>query len=259
MKIINLVLASGLGKRLYPLSTEEKPKQFLKLISENMMVEDTLSRFRPFVDESYLVTLEKYEKYVDEIENISVVYEEEREESGMSVYRALSQIWEDYGDSETIIIQTPSDHYIEENESFMSAINKAIFYAQNNWVSVVGAEPLYSTGEYGYLKNFHAMEEKPTRAVAKNLIASGYRWNTAIYAYNLKNMLFTYELIFKKRGKSFEREILQQIMDIVKVVPADIVWNDVGTPEGLERYQFERWKKEEGRKTYDSRPNKSGV
>lgn len=239
MTVINLVLASGVGSRLYPLSTEERPKQFLNLISDKPMIEETLTRFKPFVNKAYVVTLMKYMNYVENLD-ATVVYEPERKESAVSVLNGLWAIAErfDYAD-DVIILQTPSDHYIENDSRFSLAIQRAIRMARKNKIVMVGVEPFNPSEDFGYIRDGCPMIEKPSKEEAEGLIKKGYYWNTAIYAYPLRKMLGLFELFMDKEGESFERTVLLKASEWLRVIPSDFVWEDIGSLDRLfaiERY-----------------------
>ncbi|WP_373896368.1 sugar phosphate nucleotidyltransferase [Virgibacillus sp. CBA3643] len=239
MNVINLVLASGLGSRLYPLSTDEKPKQFLSLIGGNTMIEDTLNRFKPFVDDSYIITLERYERYVSDLKT-SVIFEEERKESAISVHQAINSISSDLQPSNTIIIQSPSDHHIKEDEHFKKSINEAVTYAKSGKLAIIGVDPTKPCSDYGHIKQDHEMVEKPTLSKASDLMENGYLWNTAIYVYPLGKMIKYFNSYFNHEVTAFEKVILPNITDDIKVISSDMDWTDIGTHERLESFGNEK-------------------
>lgn len=238
MRIISLILASGVGSRLYPLSTEEKPKQFLKLISDKMIVEDTLERYRLFSEKSYIVTLEKYQKYVENLQ-AKIVYERERKETATSVFYGINAIKKDFDPKETIVIQTPSDHFVEENLDFIKTIEIAVFQAVKGKFVLIGVKPTRLETDFGYIKDGYEIIEKPSRIKAKKLIENGYFWNTAIYVYRLDRMLVYFDKYFNHEKLSFEKMILPHISSDSKVIYSHIKWEDLGTYERLN--SPERW------------------
>lgn len=229
MNIVNLILASGKGARLYPLSTEDKPKQFLKLVSSKMMVEETESRYRSLVDHSYTITLEKYEKWIEgKVDN--VIYEPYRNESANTVKNGLLNLLEYYPD-ETIVIQTPSDHYIKQSKDFAEAIKKGIAEAKKEKIAIIGVEPSKVTDQYGYMKqigNDVAFIEKPEIRKAKYLFEQGYLWNTAIYIYSLDIMITKFMKYYMEDGKSFENTIINKAKNL-EVIKGRFEWYDIGT------------------------------
>src|SRR5699024_6701574 len=160
VNVINLVLASGKGSRLYPISTEAKPKQFIDLVSDNMMLEDTLIRFDGFSNESYVITLDKYKKHVAGV-NANIIYEEKRLESGNSVYNALNDIKSNVDINNTIVIQSPSDHYLKIDNYFLDAIDSMIRVAKKDKIGILGAEPKEVNEQLGYVLTGEGIVEKP--------------------------------------------------------------------------------------------------
>lgn len=235
MKLYNLILASGEGTRLYPLSTSSKPKQFLKLISDEMIVIDTMNRFRFLVDESVVATLEKFEHFLDGEDMVKVITEKEKRETAFTVLNFLSY-WVDKKDKslKDIVIQTPSDHFIDDKEEFDKALKEAIRYAEQGKVVMIGTKAKKAISDYGYIKDGHSMVEKPSVRKAKELIEQGYCWNTAIYVYRVQDMIGHYDRYFDLEVNSFEKAILEKVNN-VKVIQGNFVWEDLGTHERLDR------------------------
>lgn len=235
MKLYNLILASGEGTRLYPLSTVDKPKQFLKLISKEMIVIDTMKRFEHLVDESVVVTLERFKHFFADEKVKNVVTEKEKLDTAYTVLQFL-KYWEGRKDKShnDIVIQSPSDHFIDEQDKFDKAIAEAIEYAKKGRFVMIGAKAKKPVSDYGYIKSRCKMVEKPYKSKAKELIEKGYCWNTAIYVYRIQDMISYYNCYFDFEVNSFEKAILEK-MNNVKVIQGDFVWEDLGTHERLDR------------------------
>jgi mannose-1-phosphate guanylyltransferase len=248
MKVVNLILASGRGSRLFPISSERKPKQFLNLYNERSLIENTMFRFLPYVDEVYAVTLEKYKKWIKG-RIPKVVYEPKRNESTYSVLFALKEILRKEGDC--IIVQSPADHYIKPDESFSFCIREGIQLSKFGKLVAVGVKPTEPNPDYGYMiqrnKKFKPhFVEKPVEYLAKQLIKAGYIWNTAIYIYRLSDMIKCFELFepemlerseedfYEDEPKQFEKSIIRKTSRLV-VIEGSFFWDDIGTHERLEK------------------------
>src|SRR5699024_703134 len=121
--------------------------------------------------------------------NANIIYEEKRLESGNSVYNALNDIKSNVDINNTIVIQSPSDHYLKIDNYFLDAIDSMIRVAKKDKIGILGAEPKEVNEQLGYVLTGEGIVEKPNYEMAEELINNGYYWNTAIYTYKLKNML----------------------------------------------------------------------
>lgn len=264
MNIIGVILASGAGSRLQPLSTEEMPKQFLHLLDEEEnMLQLTENRLYQITDNQMIVTLKKYEKFTHFL-NSEVLFEPQRMETGFSVLYALLNIQREIGDC--YIIQSPSDHHIKNEAAFWDAIHQGLQIAKLlDRIVLLGELPTRNESDYGHflVKNdgisVEAFIEKPANAEA--YVKEGALWNTAIYIYRLSTLLQE----FKQHKKdefdllsasidegldqiamtynglipfSFEREILTRSNNLA-YVKSNMGWDDIGTIERLKKARGE--------------------
>lgn len=247
MKIINLVLASGKGSRLSPISTEEKPKQFLKINNYLSMLDNTIFRYFSLVDHVSVVTLKKYEKWISN-KLPDMLFEPKRNESAYSVLFALEALERKYGDC--IIIQTPSDHHIRFHQSFIYTLKEGILLAKKGRIVAVGVEPTAADSNLGYMKHVGLevdFVEKPDQETAKQLIKERYLWNTAIYIYRLSDVLNEYKYFERKmvnqslearyegEPKQFEKAIIKHT-PYLKIIKGFFYWDDIGTIKKLEQF-----------------------
>lgn len=260
MKKVALMLAGGKGTRLYPLSTEEKPKQFLNLLSDQSMLQDSIDRIVDRFDQDsiYINTIDKYIKYIEGMPHDAII-EPKAKGTTLSLLLNVLLLYRRHGDC--IITVLPSDHYIEDEEQYRYTLHKAnVIAGHSDDVVLVGIEPTdYETG-YGYIKhdvgNVSAFKEKPNYEQAKEYTRSGYLWNGGIFVFKASVMIDIYDdlygwLVDKVRRAldddkvrslyeddemiidSFEKTIIQKIYNL-KVVTGKFGWEDIGD---LERYK----------------------
>lgn len=263
MRISSLILASGSGSRLYPISTEDHPKQFLPLLDENELMVNIMSRrFKRFVDDQYIVTLNKYKKFIPFIKG-NVLTEPQRAGTGFSVLSGLLGIKEENEDG--IVIQAPSDLHIGDQDELDRAISEGIKKCmETNKIILIGEKPTKDESDYGYFwkeNNQVYFHEKPSLSVAARLIDKGAYWNTAIYIYRLSTMLELFRklkteiyhglLLVDKGGMdemalvynifndfSFEESILMNTNKL-DFVEASMGWEDIGTIKRLNKVRGE--------------------
>lgn len=206
-----LIMAGGKGERFWPISTDEKPKQFLNLLGKDTMIQMTVNRLNKFIpmERIFVVTAEKYADLVREqlprIPKENVILEPVGRNTAPCI--ALSAfIVEKYFNNATILV-VPSDHLITNEEEFARNVNEAHNFIENNENSIVtiGIKPNRPETDYGYVKLIDSEEfisknlgicevekfiEKPDVEKAKKYIEDGnYLWNSGMFIWKAKNIL----------------------------------------------------------------------
>ena len=208
-----LILAGGSGKRLWPLSTDQMPKQFLELSSDGSLIQKTLLRALKLADPTdiVIVTSEKHVTTTQQhVEGICfkggphIAAEPEAKSTaaaialGLGVMREQSLLSKD-----DLVLVLSADHEIFPEAKFIEHVNMAKQAAKNGAIVCFGAKPTYPETGYGYL-NIEAAPsashphcfrctfvEKPCSKKAKAFLDKGtYLWNCGIF-------LFSFETISK--------------------------------------------------------------
>jgi mannose-1-phosphate guanylyltransferase len=260
MNKIAVMLAGGKGTRLYPISTEKRPKQFLNLLSEKTMLEDSIDRIKPiFSPESIFInTIDKYKGFIEKLPYRAII-EPRGAGTTISVFVIVLELIKKYGDC--VITLLPSDHYIENEKLYRKTIDIAIDIVINtNDIVLIGIEPTdYEVG-YGYINHRNGkiidFKEKPNEEMAKKYVENGYLWNSGIFVFKaslmyslyeklqndlFKQVMFTYSKgilhYFYENVKfeptSFEKSIIE-MTDRLRVVKGNFGWCDIGD---LRRYR----------------------
>ncbi|HHT55676.1 MAG TPA: NTP transferase domain-containing protein [Acholeplasma sp.] len=267
--LVAVVLASGRGTRLRPLSTDERPKQFLDIISGKSLVEDTIDRVKNIVDNDniFVVINEKQENLARNLLNFlpeeNLIVEPHMKETLASMSHSVSYISKIKGDDVTYLF-LPSDHYIKEIDLFEVSIKEGLdlFNKYNNFV-LYGLPPTDPNPNYGYIKttnldNDHLITdfiEKPKLEIAEKIYnKDNYFWNNAIMLANkeliynaIKSVLPTqHELLLNYDSSlitkdeffnlthvdNFSRSILEKQSGMM-LVKALYTWYDIGSFEVL--------------------------
>lgn len=263
-----LLLAGGGGTRLWPLSSEERPKQFLPLLSEKSLLAETYARLSPLTDEIFVATTARYADQVRSELGIPaerVLAEPSRRNSGPALLSAAAKFREE-GDAVTAVV--PSDQTVADAEAFRAALLQAARAAEEASVVVLAVPPARPETDFGYLELVEsesgALEvarfiEKPGAAQAEEHIAAGYSWNAGIFVFrpsrflaearrvapDLLSSVERYrELLEGGRGKeadevygslepiSIDYAVMEKA-DRVRAVPLRAGWNDVGSFRAL--------------------------
>jgi mannose-1-phosphate guanylyltransferase len=195
-----LLLAGGAGTRLWPLSTEETPKQFLPLLSDRTLLAETYERLRPLTSDISVATSQKHAGRVraelPEVPPARVLAEPCRRNSGPAVLSAALAFEED-GDAITAVI--PSDQTVADAAAFRSALGAAAEAADAASVVVLGIPPTRPDTDFGYLDvspDAHSASlrvrryvEKPDLELAQELVRSGCLWNAGIFVFRPSRFL----------------------------------------------------------------------
>ncbi len=209
-KVNIVIMAGGSGKRLWPLSRSEKPKQFIKLGSEKTLLEETVDRVKNIFDNQKIsvVTSKNYENFVERLVGESIdqiIVEPEAKNTAPAVlYSCLSlQV-----NPEDIVIFLPSDHHIPDFNKFRESIVQAAQAAgESDNIVLVGIKPNYPATGYGYISvdtknkskkiNYFDVEkfhEKPNLELAKKYFNSeNMLWNSGIICAKLSVLLDAFE------------------------------------------------------------------
>ena len=197
--ILPVVLAGGAGTRLWPLSRELHPKQFLGLVGEGTLLQQTLGRLAklrcrpPLVvcsDEHRLIVAEQCRDCGNEPDAIMFepVSRNTAPAAALAAFKATAE-----GEDPHLLI-TPADHHIGDETAFAAAVRRAAPFAGDGNIVVFGIPPTHPATGYGYIKTgskvagdgsaatVATFAEKPTRARAEQYLAEGgWHWNSGMF------------------------------------------------------------------------------
>jgi len=241
--IYAVILSGGLGLRFWPKSRKNLPKQFLKVLGEKTMIENTVERISNIIpnDRICIVTNNIYVDKINEILKIksSNIFKEplNKETASCIGLAAIKLLKRDF---EATMVVLPSDHVIEGQEEFERAIVKAIDVAQDgDYLVTFGINPTRPESGYGYIEVGDTIEEgvykvkrfieKPNVDVAASLIEKGnFLWNSGMFVWRADRLL---------------REIKKYLPDLYKNLMR--IYEYIGTPDE-ERVIREEYEKIDG-------------
>jgi len=205
--IVPVILAGGQGTRLWPLSRSARPKQFLDVMGDHSLFEQTLQRVAD--PERYappiVVTNADYRFLVAEqaletgVELAGVLLEPVARNTAAAIAAAAVFAVQKFGAAAVLHI-LPSDHAIEADASYRQAVDTAATAARGGRLVTFGIVPTYPETGYGYIEagppladgvlEVACFVEKPNLARAEEMLASGrYSWNSGMFMLDAKTFL----------------------------------------------------------------------
>lgn len=200
MKLIPIILSGGAGTRLWPLSVNEHPKQFLPLVTEKTMIQETLLRLKGLELGNPIVSCGKGHRFlvaqqVGQIcdEKPTIILEPMAKNTAPAIAAACASALKQ--DEDCVVIVLPSDHVIRDVKAFQKAVEVASKDAyENNTLVTFGIVPTFASTGYGYVKagdsesngvfQLERFVEKPCLEKAQEYLASGlYAWNSGMFVF----------------------------------------------------------------------------
>ncbi len=198
-KLYPIILSGGLGERLWPVSQQNRPKQFLMLQEQTTMLAQTIERFAQEQFHPITCVCSEEQRFLvkdqfaqNQANPRAILLEPSRKDTAAAIALAALSVIESDGDG--ILVIAPSDHKISKCEHFYQALNLAVDSAKKGYIVTFGCvADLPHTG-YGYIeqgqmfedqngvyaiKKFH---EKPSQTQAQKYLAQGnFYWNSGMF------------------------------------------------------------------------------
>jgi len=205
--IIPVVLSGGVGSRLWPVSRESYPKQFLPLVNEQLsLLQETVNRTQLLKDLGPVIAVcnDNHRFLVAEQMrqlNLPATILLEPEGKNTAPAAALAALQAVTLDPEAIILLLPADHVIRNTEKFQSAAEQAVALAREGYLVTFGVVPDKPETGYGYIQagkrlpkgeGFAVSQfvEKPDRERAQAYVAGGdYYWNSGMFVLRAQTYL----------------------------------------------------------------------
>ena len=194
-----MVLSGGAGVRLWPLSREAKPKQFLKFGGEYSLIQQTLLRCSDAIfDQRPIIVSSESQRFLvaEDLRAINVdgeiILEPMRRDSCAAV--AVGCLIALKRSPDAMVLVLAADHHITENDKFLTAIIHAQVEAQAGYLTTFGVQPTYAATGYGYIKpgeflgvggcqKIVSFVEKPSVETAERYLREGYLWNSGNFLF----------------------------------------------------------------------------
>lgn len=205
-----LIMAGGKGTRFWPLSTEQKPKQFLKLVGEDTMIQMSVKRLEILIpiERIFIATGVRYADIVKEqlpnLPHRNIIVEPVGKNTAPCIALSAFHINKIYEDATIAVL--PSDHLINNEEKFLEVLNSADEFVEKNKEAIVtiGMKPDRPEIGYGYInygykrcdingcaiREVKRFVEKPDLHKAEEYLEDGnYLWNGGMFIWKAANIL----------------------------------------------------------------------
>lgn len=258
-----LILAGGSGTRLWPISKQYYPKQFLKLFGNKTLIQQTFVRISKLIPpEKIFISTNRM--FIDEIVlqleqfglcKANILIQPADKNTGPAITQATKKILE--RDTTATIVTCPADHLINDEAIFMSTLKAGYTIAQKGKLVTFGIKPGSPNSGYGYISiekqasvkadSHEAFKvkkfiEKPSLEKSALLIKEGSLWNSGIFVWQgvtiLKEIKKFDSKIYKGVDDSRKYALLESIpidksilekSDLVWVISAAFDWQDIGS------------------------------
>ena len=199
--VLPLILAGGSGTRLWPLSRELYPKQFLRLVGDRTMLQHTLARLEGMDHHDPVIVCNHEHRFIvaeqcreQGVEPGAVVLEPAPRNTAPAVALGAMRCLRDGVDP--LLLVLPADHHIAVDDAFRDAVARAASFAGDGALVTFGIAPSRPETGYGYILSGEARSadghvsevarftEKPNRETAEKLIAEGgCYWNSGMFLF----------------------------------------------------------------------------
>lgn len=192
-----VIMAGGAGSRLWPLSRESKPKQFIGVGGDKSMLLQTIERLLNVVspEHCFIITSRHlYEITKEAVDGLiplqNIILEPVRRNTAACIAYATMEIYRRYGSG--LLCCIPADGYIKDLSNYTKALKLAYDAAEDTGcLTIIGIRPTYASTGYGYIdveKNpkkqppkVYGFTEKPDEKTARKMLESGnFLWNSGI-------------------------------------------------------------------------------
>ena len=271
-RIVPVILSGGSGTRLWPMSRDERPKQFLALTGERTMFQLTLDRAGDtarFAQPLIVANARHADLIEDQLEGRAATLILEPLARNTAPAIALAALAANPADP---LLVMPSDHVITDVSAFMAAIDAALPLVERGWLVTFGITPDAPETGYGYIRageeaapGAHRVDrfvEKPDAATAEAMLAQGgYVWNGGIFLFRAdaylralaefapamldaaraameaatqsgQRILPDAEAFAASPSDSIDYAVMEKA-DRVAVVPVSMGWSDIGSWDAL--------------------------
>ncbi|MDY6249959.1 MAG: mannose-1-phosphate guanylyltransferase [Bacteroidaceae bacterium] len=221
-----VIMAGGVGSRFWPMSSEQRPKQFIDILGcGKTLIQLTVERFGDLVPKSnvWVVTSAAYADIVAEqlpdVPRENILLEPCRRNTAPCVCYVSWKIKK--RNPRANVVVAPSDHIVTDEATFRKTIKEALeFTSETDAIVTLGMKPSRPETGYGYIKadlsypssrkrnlyRVDSFKEKPSLDVATQYVQQpNYLWNSGIFVWSIRTIINAFRVYQPKMSRDFEK------------------------------------------------------
>jgi mannose-1-phosphate guanylyltransferase/mannose-6-phosphate isomerase len=231
-RIVPLIMCGGAGTRLWPLSREGRPKQFISLFGKRSTFQDTLLRVsderlfdRPIVVTGAAYRFMVLEQLAEMGLQADILLESARRDSGPAI--AAGAAYAAKRDATAVLLALAADHVVRDTAAFVAACEASLGVANAGRIVTFGVKPERAATEYGYISPGERVEgavrsvasfvEKPDAETAARYVKDGYLWNSGNFMFRADVLLAEYRVVDSASVDAVTRAVDQAQNDLAFV------------------------------------------
>ena len=225
--LVAVIMAGGVGTRFWPLSTKEKPKQFIQLFDDQSLLQKSYDRVAGIVPDDRIIVLTNADfthlvaEQLPKVPHQNIIGEPERKDTAAAVCLGTLIAMKRYNNP--VIVVLTADHLIEPLDLFQRTMLSAIKEArQTGTLYTFGIKPTYPAEGYGYLEvgekiaqdnaiehfRVTSFREKPNAETARQYLESGrHLWNSGMFVWTSNAIFAELKLHLPKHVKHLTKAV----------------------------------------------------
>lgn len=224
-----VIMAGGSGKRLWPLSRKNRPKQIIELFAGKSLLQHSVNRVKGIFDSEHILVVTNAEyadvvrEHLPQIPPPNIIIEPVGRDTANAIGLAATVL--NQRDPDAVMAVFSADQIIEPENVLEDAVKKALQFLRTHPYALFtfGIKPAYAHTGFGYLKcgkgskelgkgifPVDAFEEKPNKSTARKFIRSGdYCWNSGMFVWRVDTILKQLQKFLPENAERLQRIGLQ--------------------------------------------------